>query len=367
MPLSARVVLSMIFSRRYLIVALSLTVVQSATISAHLCFAKPVEKNNSQSGDHYLANGQYAEAVDLFTKEIARNPTYVLYEGRAVAYEHLGKWQEAADDYSVELKMKPRHAAAFAGRAQANMNLSHVQQAIKDITQAIAIAPCSYYYLLRAEFFEKAGDHDRAKADHDKLEQVRAAEIRTEIERCTTELDKHPDQAGWYISRGIARYSDNQYAQAIEDLNAGFDRLKAQAASSSRPRLPVFYDSAYALFCRGKAYAALGKYGQAVDDYSKVIADTEVCILPADPDDVLRRRLPIEERLARAEAYLALKRLTDAIIDYTEVISTLTSNNDVGTGNQIDPRLKTAYAGRAKVYKLQGKAELAEQDLAKLK
>ena len=110
-----------------------------------------------------------------------------------------------------------------------------------------------------------------------------------------------------YNNRGTAYAALGKYGQAIEDYNKVIEINPADAN--------VYYN-------RGIAYAALGKYGQAIEDNNKFIE--------INPADALAYN-------NRANAYAALGNQKQAIEDFDKAI-------------KIDPKLAIAYLNRASSY-----------------
>ena len=69
------------------------------------------------SGIEHAQKGEYQEAVDDFTRAIKIKPDFAdAYYNRGLVYYNLGKYQEAVDDYTRAIKIKPDYASAYLNR-----------------------------------------------------------------------------------------------------------------------------------------------------------------------------------------------------------------------------------------------------------
>lgn len=123
-----------------------------------------------------------------------------------------------------------------------------------------------------------------------------------------------------YNNRGTAYAALGKYGQAIEDYNKVIEINPADAN--------VYYN-------RGIAYAALGNYGQAIEDNNKFIE--------INPADALAYN-------NRANAYAALGNQKQAIEDFDKAI-------------EIDPKLAIAYLNRASSYDRLGNKKQTYENL----
>ena len=165
-------------------------------------------------------------------------------------------------------------ARAHYNRGSAYLRLGGGQNAYDDFTAAIALKPKFPLALIaRAGIFEGQGKHDLAIADLDKA------------------IDADPKLSAAYSNRGVAYAGKNEFAKAIADLNKSIeldptdpegyairgstytmagDNTKALAdlnkALQMNPR------STTALFNRGKLYVAMKDTANAKADFSAVLA-----------------------------------------------------------------------------------------------
>jgi tetratricopeptide (TPR) repeat protein len=92
-------------------------------------------------GETLLKSGSYAEAVSLFSLAIAARPDYRSYFGRAGAYQHLEKLDQAIDDYTQAIRYNPGSAMAYHERAVCLARSKHDDQALPDYNRAIDLSP----------------------------------------------------------------------------------------------------------------------------------------------------------------------------------------------------------------------------------
>jgi tetratricopeptide (TPR) repeat protein len=77
--------------------------------------------------------------IDSGRADVAILPTIIVR--RADAYASKFQYEQAIKDYNHAIKLRPDHAAAFAGRGLAYANRSNFELAIEDYDRAIRIKP----------------------------------------------------------------------------------------------------------------------------------------------------------------------------------------------------------------------------------
>ena len=74
------------------------------------------------------------------TRRIRLNPRYAdAYYNRGIAYEKLGQYQRAIQDYDEAIRPNPRYADAYNNRGIAYDSLGQYQRAIQDYDEAIRL------------------------------------------------------------------------------------------------------------------------------------------------------------------------------------------------------------------------------------
>ena len=146
-------------------------------------------------GRKYLTEMNYTEAIAAFTEAIRLNPDDIqAYLGRAQAYEALGKYEEAKDDYTTVIEkadgLPYTQAQAYAGRAEINETLDEPLSVESDYSKALAllerddvgtaekIAAATITALTIKVLYQhvesciRLQQRDKALTDYDKLEQL---------------------------------------------------------------------------------------------------------------------------------------------------------------------------------------------------
>lgn len=111
-----------------------------------------------------------------------------------------GRYSEAITEFSAAIRLNPRFAIAFAGRARAYLALSMNDLAISDCSAAIAIDPTrTEALLIRAAAYDASGRHEQAISDF------------------STVLDRDSNDLTPYISRAWAKVNMENGQGAFED------------------------------------------------------------------------------------------------------------------------------------------------------
>jgi tetratricopeptide (TPR) repeat protein len=87
-------------------------------------------KTSLQLGEALLEDGRYQEARDVFIGMLGRDDLPELHQKLAQAYEGLGMFQRAADEYTTAYRQKPSEAALF-GRGYELLLAGHPADALK--------------------------------------------------------------------------------------------------------------------------------------------------------------------------------------------------------------------------------------------
>ena len=93
-------------------------------------------------GTAYNYLGNYKQAIEDYGRAIEINPRLAeAYYNRGKTYHGLGNYKQAIEDYSRALEIKPGLAEVFINRGVAYYNLGNYKQAIEDYDRAIEIKP----------------------------------------------------------------------------------------------------------------------------------------------------------------------------------------------------------------------------------
>jgi len=216
-------------------------------------------------GQHELAIGKWNAVLKLD----AHNRQALL--SRAALYESVGKWPDAAADYTAYLRLptnnpdaRPRFtifrrrydpmedypaepAWVHSRRAWTYAKKGDFEKAIADGNAAIQLAPREAdYHVLLAHVYEMKGDPDGALAAFTKAVQA------------------GPKQAAGYMHRGGFYARRGQFAEAITNLD---EALRLEPHNSR------------ALMQRAIAFLRHGEFDKALDDLDDAISTT-----PEDPE-----------------------------------------------------------------------------------
>lgn len=123
-----------------------------------------------QKGLGLALAGNYAEAIETFTKAIQLDPQYArAYYDRGTTHGYLGNYQSAIRDFTRAIELKPNDAWSYGNRGIAYGYLGNYQQAIRDFTKAIELNPNDDYigqtYHNRAIAYFKAGNNQQGIND----------------------------------------------------------------------------------------------------------------------------------------------------------------------------------------------------------
>ena len=148
-------------------------------------------------------------------------------------------FDQAIAEYDTAIRLNPRNASAFIGRADAHFSKNNFDQAIADYDEAIRLDPQqSSAFSGRGFAYLLKGDAKRAIADQD--EAIRLS----------------PKNAGAFVLRALGHIAHRDYDRAIADCDT--------AVSLDPTR-----DLAFLL--RGYGYQETRDYDRAVADYSETI------------------------------------------------------------------------------------------------
>ncbi len=227
----------------------------------------------------YYEKGEFEDAVKSFDEVLKLGNDYVSYYYRGMSKLALGKYEEAQNDFSMAISLKPDSPDAYNGRALTFGYLDNIESAMLDFNKAIELDPnFAEAYSNRASAYIAKKQFDLAEKDLRKTLSIRK--------------DHQPAQ----LNLARLTYSDGDFLQAIKEwtkcIKFGIE-------------LPEVYIK------RGKCYFVTKELQKAAEDFSKAIK-----LEPRDP----------QAYLARANAYEKLGKLELAKKDRKEV--TYLTGND---------------------------------------
>jgi tetratricopeptide (TPR) repeat protein len=248
---------------------------------------------------------------------------------RGQSLEQLGRSEEALEDFTVALSIQPRSVQVLMARASLFQRQSRFQDALRDLDDALAAQPSgpnsADIRLARASVFEQMNNHKDALLELDRG------------------LEVDPKNAALLSQRGIMHKSMEDYAQAVKDLT---DALAGNPPSPST-----------CLSLRGFCWRKLGRFEDAVGDYSKCIASAKDSQSNASALGGLKSRDAsanlVRHYNNRAYCLVRLGRFSDAIADYSAVV-------------ELEPSNAHAFHNRGLAYERQGMVDRAASDFAKV-
>lgn len=129
-------------------------------------------------GCAYEKLGHYKQAIDNYNSAIELNPIARTdsYYNRGNVYYRLGDYKRAIKDYEQAIKIKPKDAKCYHNRGVANTILGNFKQAIEDFDRAIEINPkFTEAYYNRGTAYNLMGDYNRAIEDFHRAIEINPA------------------------------------------------------------------------------------------------------------------------------------------------------------------------------------------------
>src|ERR1700733_10291351 len=120
-------------------------------------------------GEAYDNVGQYARAIQDFNEAILLKPQDAeAFNGRGAAHDELGQYSLAIQDYSEAIRLKPDYARAFNNRGKAYNDFGQYARALRDLGVAIQLKPdYAVAFLNRGNAYFGLGQYARAIRDYD--------------------------------------------------------------------------------------------------------------------------------------------------------------------------------------------------------
>jgi tetratricopeptide (TPR) repeat protein len=153
-------------------------------------------------GSAYAEKGLSDQAIEDFTKALQIKPKYAeALDSLGWAYIQKGEFQNAVKSLDLAIQSKPKYWYAHSNRGSAYAGLGDHKQAIRDFSEAIRLQPkWRHAYIGRAISYRAIGEFDKALSDN--------AEV---IKQYPNDPWAYNDRAGTYIAA-------NDYRRALVDL-----------------------------------------------------------------------------------------------------------------------------------------------------
>lgn len=281
---------------------------KSINLKKELRDQKGIIMNYSRILPVFISKKLFNKALDL-SNEILKETAFIkgfnlhnIYLARGLAYNSLGYYEKAIEDYTKAIEFVPISASTYFNRGNAYMDLNQLDNAKKDFTKVIKLDPNlsgSYYNL--GNICMIRGQYETAIQEY-----------------CKT-IELEPMMAEAYVNRGSAYRELGQYSKAIEDY------AKAKELNS---QLPEAYSN------NGDLYRAIGDYNKAIENYDRA--------LQLNPNI-------IEAYINLGSIYKDLNKYESSIENFTKVI-------------ELDPKNIMAYVNRGNAYMELGRYKEAIED-----
>ena len=189
----------------------------------------------------FIQIGIWGNSIDLWTYVIKRYPDkiYIAYNNRGMAYDKMGQFGKAIEDYNHAITISPAYIYAYYNRAVALGRNGQFEKAIKDFSRSIELDP-SYFmaYNGRGMLYEKEEQPDRAIKDYNKA------------------IELNPFSPDAYFNLGVLYGKSGLYDKAMTHFNE---------AIAINPDNAVFYCN------RAAIYSFIGQHDNALKDLNKAI------------------------------------------------------------------------------------------------
>jgi tetratricopeptide (TPR) repeat protein len=232
-------------------------------------------------GTAYLKLKDYDKAIADFTKALELKPTRAeLYNLRGLAHRQKGDITAALDDYGNAIKLQPNNVIALFNRAVALAQMGgKSEQALEDLSKAVSINPkFKEAFFQRAKVYQADKRYEEAIKDFSKVTELDpgyalawyemgmcvdsgSKDLTTAISHYTKAIELKPEFREFWLSRGIAFYTDKKYDDAIKDFS------KVMEFPAKTPPQHQMLIKAYEY--RGFAYQAKGDPTHAKSDAQK--------------------------------------------------------------------------------------------------
>ncbi len=124
-------------------------------------------EQNYKAGETKIRQGDYAGAIEEFSKAIAADPKLLnAYLKRAFCYGLTDQYDKAILDYSVTIDAQPEVIFSYQSRGSAHLKLGHSDEALADFNKVLELDPKNQEAYNNRGFVKKSmGDMDGACKD----------------------------------------------------------------------------------------------------------------------------------------------------------------------------------------------------------
>lgn len=185
--------------------------------------------------------GIWHDSISLWSHEIRIYPVGVpiAYNNRGNAYNELGSYAQAINDFNKAIEFDPKYENAYSNRGIIYNTMGMYANAESDLNKAIQLSPLNAtFYINRGLIYNNQSMYAQAMNDFSKA------------------IELSPDYGSAYEFRGITYNNLSMFTKAESDLNRAIEL---------NPRDAMAYNN------RGITFAKSGKYQNAIIDFRKAI------------------------------------------------------------------------------------------------
>lgn len=185
-------------------------------LTAFLLVFVACNKEQKDEADVLMKDGNYQDAIALYTKRLATDPKNVrMLYNRGRAYEELGQVGKAKDDFERVLEIDEDNLSANMSMGNYFYNQQNYKRSIYYFDKAISIdGRVSKAYLLKARALHQQGDFRVARENYN----------------LAIDFDKNNGEAHFY--RGALFVALNQTRKACDDLTRARELGYPEAAAA---------------------------------------------------------------------------------------------------------------------------------------
>jgi tetratricopeptide (TPR) repeat protein len=294
-----------------------------------------------KTGEEFIENQKYADAIAQFTKAIEAEPSNAdYYYARGSAFQLLLRYDESVSDFEKALVFNPkdvnvlidlgtvynktgnfeaalrlldrashldkRNQLLYTEKVKTLTGLERYDQALKVADTAILIKDNALNHYLKGQVFVKLNNDllgqrelEKAVAKDKKMPEPRLAlaelflrnnKLQEALEQCNTVISYDDRNTDAYLARSKVYMHNLNFPDAINDLSKNI---------LIDPGKTEFYKD------RGDCYQKFNQHNNAISDYTKYIS-----LKPDDPDAFF----------ARAKSFEEILDIEKAMEDYNRII-----------------------------------------------
>jgi lipoprotein NlpI len=150
----------------------------------------------------HQAKGQLEQAIQDYSQSLRIKPGNArLHLNRGIAYLNRGEDDRALEDLNEVLRLTPKEASAYYHRGLIAWRRGQVDQALRDYDEALRLNPqLGGAHGARGDVYRARGDRARALDEYDQA------------------LRLNPGDQNAHVGRGLTRFDQGQLVEAIPDL-----------------------------------------------------------------------------------------------------------------------------------------------------